>query len=516
MAYTPITRGDEPLAPIYLTFRGTDNLWDIMKDVSLNTGVPTPYSYETQLQEFITWITNYVTNVDVFHNIVLIGHSLGAKYALDVTFELIQRSVQTQRLQGCIGFNGFYTVDDRWMKMFGVMNNKRDRDDENTEHARSLMRSIITSHIVHGDFASKNMLATPIGNVYVYGTNSEYPSEVLLNESWRTLTLSQYLVNTQHSIDNYTQSNPTEIQSGFKYIEGQEFVVSTSDKELFPQYPNSNGVAHSLELLSPNEALANTSDVRYLTSLEVNSANEAQHCKWIATQDEQDLQYFSVNFMSGQVYLNVPVTLTSGLNAYTVRVHPTPTTGEFLIEELYSTQAWVRAWSAPSEVWYLSNSGRMPLAIETSVTYSLPDLAFNPKFRWKFFNFVDIDPGHRRVIEPDPMWQLKANGNTHFVIQQPDVPDYYMEQQDRPDAADDYAAIILKGSVAQTSNNTGISWRAIYNATSDTYEFRNWKNTNVSIGFYNIWYVTGAGNTNMNINSNVDVKLTSTGETDEY
>ena len=91
-----------------------------------------------------------------------------------------------------------------------------------------------------------------------------------------------------------------------------------------------------------------------------------------------------------------------------------------------------------------------------------------------------------------------------------------MEQQDKPDTAHDFAALILKDSTAQTSNSSGITWRAIYNSTNDTYEFRNWKDTNISIGFYNIWYGTGAGNTNMNLNSNVDVKLTSTGITDEY
>ena len=91
-----------------------------------------------------------------------------------------------------------------------------------------------------------------------------------------------------------------------------------------------------------------------------------------------------------------------------------------------------------------------------------------------------------------------------------------MEQQDKPDISDDYEAIILKDSVAKTTHSSGVTWKAIYNSTNDTYEFRNWKNANISIGFFNIWYVTGAGNTNMNINSNVDVKLTSTGQPDEY
>ena len=118
------------------------------------------------------------------------------------------------------------------------------------------------------------------------------------------------------------------------------------------------------------------------------------------------------------------------------------------------------------------------------------------------------------------MAELKANDTSQFVIQQSDLPSYYMEQQDMsdstPDGSKNFAAIMLKDSIAQTNNSSGITWRAIYNATDDTYEFRNWKDTNVSIGFYNIWYVTGAGNTNMNVNSDVDVKLISTGVVDEY
>ena len=183
-------------------------------------------------------------------------------------------------------------------------------------------------------------------------------------------------------------------------------MVSTADKEVRSQYTNGNGVPHSLELLSPNDALAAAGpDVRCLTSMEVNSSNEALQRRWIATEDEQDFQHFSVNFMAGQdlVYMNTPVTLTSGLNAYTVRIHPTPMTGEFVIEELYSAQVAVRVWTAPSSVWYLANSGRMPLSVETLLTYSLPDLPNNIKNRWKMNNFVDVDPGHRREIDAGPM-----------------------------------------------------------------------------------------------------------------
>ena len=91
-----------------------------------------------------------------------------------------------------------------------------------------------------------------------------------------------------------------------------------------------------------------------------------------------------------------------------------------------------------------------------------------------------------------------------------------MEQQEKPEEGQDFAALILKDSTASTSNNSGVKWRAIYNATNDTYEFRNVEDPNVSLGFYNVWYLYADGSVvNMNSLSDVNCKLTSTGETDD-
>ena len=123
-----------------------------------------------------------------------------------------------------------------------------------------------------------------------------------------------------------------------------------------------------------------------------------------------------------------------------------------------------------------------------------------------------------------PPLQLKANDGTEFVIQQTDYPGFYMEQRDkRTDATGaeitgsyENASLLLFQSDAQVSNSSGIKWTCTYTSSTDTYEFTNVKDTAVKLGLQNSWYVTGAGNTNMNIITNTQISLTATGAQDEY
>ena len=157
----------------------------------------------------------------------------------------------------------------------------------------------------------------------------------------------------------------------------------------------------------------------------------------------------------------------------------------------------------------------MTIGATTPPGYNASTAMIHDKSRWIIGAF--IDPGHRRDLDYNEYHKLQSNDDTHFIIQQPGYLNYYMEQQDEPDAGKDFAALILKDSTASTSNSSGISWRVLYDSANETYEFRNWKDSNVSLGFYNVWYVLLSGNTNMNLNSVVDCKLTLTGEQpDEY
>lgn len=395
MAYKPLLRGDDPLVPLYFCFRGTDNVWDIVRDVSLNTQGSMPYvdtliGYETQLQVFLNWITTYITTVDKIQSFCLIGHSLGAKYALDVTYELVKENTQTQRLSRCSGFNGFYVVDERFKAMFAMMNNKRGRDSDNSESQRSLLRRVIYSHVVQGDFASRNMIRTPLGNVIVYPTNEEYPSAVLSAAEWESITLAEILINKQHSIDNFVLTDPEVIYLGFEYDEDQEFVISTVHKEYLPNYKGNDGAEHCLNLYAPMSSVTiGDPYARFGNALNVKS-DQPESYKWIATTDLQDFQDHTVIYVAGQIYLNVPATISCEGNSYIIRVLPTVTTGEYVIEELYfpqtnddNVQLAERAWTAPDGLWTERNR-ILPLQFNVLETYSITEISAHDKYRWKF------------------------------------------------------------------------------------------------------------------------------------
>ena len=64
MVYRPLIRNPvdhpEPMAPILFAFRGTDNVWDVMRDLSLNNDVLVPALYESRITEFKEYITTYL------------------------------------------------------------------------------------------------------------------------------------------------------------------------------------------------------------------------------------------------------------------------------------------------------------------------------------------------------------------------------------------------------------------------------------------------------------------------
>ena len=207
MVYRPMVRKFEPLAPIIFAFRGTDSLWDIMRDLSLNNNVLVPALYESKLKEFKDYITTFVKETDIVQNYTLIGHSLGAKFAMDLAYELLLHNVEVMRMADVYMFNGFYPVDERWKAIYTVSSSKRPRNDQN-ELIRDKLRAHLKSHIIKGDFASMNMLRTPIGNVTVYPSNESQPESIITDDTWQQLSLSDYLFNQQHSIDNFATDNP--------------------------------------------------------------------------------------------------------------------------------------------------------------------------------------------------------------------------------------------------------------------------------------------------------------------
>ena len=407
MVYQPLIRAFEPLAPIIFAFRGTDNLWDVMRDLSLNNDVFVPTLYETKLTEFKNYITTYIKETDTIQNYTLIGHSLGAKFALDLAYELLLYNIEVMRMAGVYMFNGFYPVDNRWKDIYTIMSTKRPLQDDN-ELMRDKLRTHLKSHIIKGDFASMNMLRTPIGNVNIYPSNASQPESVITDDTWQQLSLTDYLLNTQHSIDNFALDNPKEVLDAFQFTDGQEFVLGTNAKEIFPQYTNGNGEELPLQLYRPNSELSQVApNSRFLSNTHVHS-NDLSRFKFKAYH--YMFSQSTVTIVNGQAYLNVATMFrddTNPLNdGYLLRILRTVNSGQYFIEEIrYNipldpqeiTFETAIAWTAPTPVWYLANQGRMPLSIEFLTNYDIATASMHSKNLWTLGPFVD--PGHRRDLD---------------------------------------------------------------------------------------------------------------------
>ena len=78
------------------------------------------------------------------------------------------------------------------------------------------------------------------------------------------------------------------------------------------------------------------------------------------------------------------------------------------------------------------------------------------------------------------------------------------------------ASLLLFQSNSQVINSSGVKWTCTYTSANDVYEFINVMDPTVKLGLHNSWYVTNSGNTNMNLITNTELSLTSTGTQDEY
>ena len=547
MVYRPMSRTGDPLVPIIFTFRGSGNLWDAWTDYQLNNTPNTPVAiYETLLSTHLTYITNYLSNTNTANNYRLVGHSLGGKLAADVLMELMIADHATipMRCDGCYCINPFLPADLRFRQMYSAMSSKRQIDDDGTaETLRQRLRTHLKSHIISDDFASKNLVLTPMGNVNVYGGNGT--TDIITDDSWQQLSLTAVLTNGQHSIVNFAINNPDEIMDGFPELdEGTSIIIDSVHKEILSQFAGITG-EQSLSIYRHSDVLYNTPETKYrmfTSNINVQST-EPERFQWKITGGE--CQYSTVLKINNNLYLNVPINLWSncvqGIShtddpQHIVRVIPTPEAGEFLIEEIFpeisealtpSQLGKTRIWTAPYTVW---KDSHLPLELApqdlptigtgrvTGYT-ATNQMTFN-KARWTINIFTD--PGHRRDLS-NPMWQLQANDGTEFVIQQSDYPQFDMEQRDnRVDASGvehsgyENASLLLYQSNTQVSNTSGIKWTCTYTSSSDSYEFINVMDPMVKLGYKNSWYVTGSGNTNMNLITNTELSLTSTGTEDEY
>ena len=405
----------------------------------------------------------------------------------------------------------FIWVDTAWKEMV-----------QNSSHWSNL-----ETHCIDGDYASVVIKASPIGSVCVY-------NRILPEDEWYSsltnIARASYLNWGNHTIAAFTGYVAATIIKDTFDVMGldEQVLISLSSKQaqdmafyglnqvplrLYNMIFEQLGAGVSTETVDYDETM-------YLDSIERNSTYHDSY-EWQLSEISNSQSYM-VYLHANEYYVTKPLLLGNNEGAsvaYTVLPHLSfsgNTTDVYLRNITTPTLAGSKTYMAvPADTW---QNIALPMPAMTFTTSGVQNASADMQSRltWAMSPLPAIS--HRRTVAVDYMAHLKANDTSQFVIQQSDLPLYYMEQQDKPDITDDYAAhaLILKDSSASSSNSNGITWRAIYNSTNDTYEFCNWQDTNISMGFYNIWYVTSAGNTNMNVNSNVDVKLTSTGTTNEY
>lgn len=153
--YLPIDRDRDEVLPIYLTIRGTTDIWDVFKDVNflLNYGTGSTLNltnYTARLNQLYLDVVDAMTAVPN-HPLVITSHSLGCKYALDIWKFLFNDPTYANRLHKNVMFNPFLIIDDD----FSLLSTYP-----------PLFKNTIETHIIDGDIASvvyKNHPINPTG-----------------------------------------------------------------------------------------------------------------------------------------------------------------------------------------------------------------------------------------------------------------------------------------------------------------------------------------------------------------
>ena len=197
--YIPIDRDnanslDVEGLPIYVAMRGTQTAYDIYKDINFllnyETGISLPLSgYQSQKHQIALDIFDVLATTPVNQKIVMVSHSLGCKFALDLWWDLHQ-SEHINRLHKNVFFNPFLLIDDYYQS--------------------SLMDAYIQNsteaHIIDGDFASVVYKNHPIGDLTIYDNVVHRDGDGWISSLY-DLTFAEYLDVRNHQLKSFTGEN---------------------------------------------------------------------------------------------------------------------------------------------------------------------------------------------------------------------------------------------------------------------------------------------------------------------
>lgn len=152
--YLPIDRDEENLLPMYVSIRGTDDIWDIFKDVNflMNYGTNSSLNITGYNSKLTTLYNDIIEAMNVYAGpLVLISHSLGSMYAMDLWRLLFNNPIHSTRLHKNVMFNPFLIINDNYSLLATYP---------------PLFKNTIEAHIIDGDMASvvyKNHPIHPTG-----------------------------------------------------------------------------------------------------------------------------------------------------------------------------------------------------------------------------------------------------------------------------------------------------------------------------------------------------------------
>lgn len=340
--YTPMLTDTLSSAPIYIVFRGTDTLFDVYRDISII------YDYQTnqpltQINNEITTIVNELTTLLTLQNrpYVIIGHSLGATYALKLLEAIRKKEAPNydhiEDMSKAILFNPLIVYD------------------ETIEYFRTTEKDYakaggVEIHSIIGDFLSPLLFRAGVGKVYAYENTAPptYDGTDFLLGTWLTQIIgvndrNSYLNNDNHKIHAF-QGHINGLQ-GYQLIQPLGFnnwatvktkvqknvgpYIGTGSAELLHRLyvtNDTNNQDQSKQYVDyPHEG--NGSDIVSTTSNQLNYFYEKLSDDFILSNDENGTRY--INF---QIAMKTDEALSEYQHRYLVKVGD----NEFLLHYTHS------------------------------------------------------------------------------------------------------------------------------------------------------------------------------------
>lgn len=492
----------DPTVPVYMLFRGTANLYDVLTDIELafDESHRVFSAYENRLTDVIYLLKDYMV-ANPTQSVELIGHSLGARLILDVWYLLSEQVWGPRhRITGYTMFNPYIWADTRWNSMLsGVL-------------VGTLDPSLLSSHIIDGDYSSVIMKARPVGAVYVYAPIS--PDVNTWVQTLVNVARGSYLNYSNHSIaafcnnqsvtvlptlSDYLNGPSSTFDYGHDLTVGAEFTMATTEQQPMIGYALNNPVSLYIKQQPSVVPIGQLASTLYLDSIEVNSTNYGQY---IWTVDDLDdpvyrnksvirqldnewyistvMKVFTTNDQNTQtVYLQLGLVDTGGVVHKTGGVNIDYTVFQIIDDYsvghspsglLSSNRQGVDFWSqAP-----------LPFPMTRGFPFTTPD-----ELATATFHVLPGDPNisHRRDLVFDDSWELKENDvDKQFVIQSSfiDLSFRYLMSQ----AHGTRPGLVYWGSNNQQLAGGGITWKVEYDPVISKYRLLNigsntYLNTNI-------------------------------------